>query len=54
MKDNLTLRKELINYLWETHPYPKDIFIKEGREARLGYEVCIRQVIKFFEELEEK
>ena len=48
--DYLELRKKLINYLWKNHPYPKDIFIKEGKEARLGYEICIREIIKFFEE----
>jgi len=46
------VREKLIKSLWENHPYPADIFVKEGKEARLGYEVAIETVKRFFEEME--
>ncbi len=42
--------KDLINYLKKNHPYPEDVFKNTGREARVGYNSCIRKITEFLEE----
>jgi len=43
------IEKDLIDFLLKKHPYPNDIFVREGREARIGYEACISHVKEFFD-----
>ena len=49
------LLEELIEYLQERQPYPKDIFVKEiaGRAAGLGWNNCILTIQDFIKEKEE-
>jgi len=41
--------ESLINYLIKNHPYPEDVFINKGKEARVGYNACISLIKEFFE-----
>ena len=42
--------EDLVEYLKENQPYPEDIFIKIGEEARVGYNSCIHNINKYRKE----
>jgi len=35
--------RRIIAKLREHHPYPEKIFVREGAEARIGYNCCIKE-----------
>lgn len=48
MKRIMEIKTELIQFLQKENPYPADIFIKKGKEARIGYNACMKKIEEFF------